>query len=465
MGAVVAALELLRNELLLFAGIGLLIGGLDDLLVDLIYGIRRTWRALTVYSRIPRMTARDLPAPGVAGPVAVFVPAWDEAAVISRMLLGCLDKWRGDDVQIFVGAYPNDQPTIDAVADVAARHGGGRVTLVINTQEGPTTKADCLNHLWRALRRWETGQGREAIAVVLHDAEDVVHPDALRLLGLLAPRFALVQLPVLPLVSARSRWVAGHYCDEFAEAHGKSLLVREALGAAMPSAGVGCGFNRAALGRIAAAQDDQPFDAASLTEDYELGLRLGEDGGRGVLVRMRDDAGELIATREYFPDTLSAAVRQKARWTIGIALAGWDRMGWVGRWRERWMRLRDRRAALAALVLFAAYVGLVLGVLAHGGALLLGRAPAGWPPPLPWLLVATSVLLVWRIIVRMLFVWRAYGPLEALRSIPRGIIANIIAMMAARRAVMLYLRYLRGHGLVWDKTSHRFPDSGRQVPR
>ena len=240
MGAAVAALELLRNELLLFAGIGLLIGGVDDLLVDLIYGVRRVWRSLTVYSRVPRMTARDLPPPGAAGPIAVFVPAWDEVAVIGRMLRGCLDKWRDDDVQIFVGVYPNDRPTIDAVADVAARHGRGRVTLVVNSRAGPTTKADCLNHLWLALRRWEAAQRREAIAVVLHDAEDVVHRDALRLLGLLAPRFALVQLPVLPLVSARSRWVAGHYCDEFAEAHGKSLLVREALGAALPSAGVGC---------------------------------------------------------------------------------------------------------------------------------------------------------------------------------------------------------------------------------
>jgi len=295
--------------------------------------------------------------------------------------------------------------------------------------------------------------------------EDVVHRDALRLIGLLAPRFALVQLPVLPLVSARSRWVAGHYCDEFSESHGKAMLVREALGAALPSAGVGCGFNRAALGAVAAARADRPFDATSLTEDYELGLRLGQDGGRGALVRMRDTEGGLIATREYFPDTLPAAVRQKARWTVGIALAGWDRMGWSGRWRERWMRLRDRRAALAALVLFAAYAGLVLGVLADGAALLLGRAPAPWPAPLPLLLAATTVMLAWRLAVRMLFVWRAYGPAEALRSVPRALIANVIAMMAARRAVMLYWRHLRGQALAWDKTRHRFPTGAEGAPR
>jgi len=465
MGAAVAAFELLRNELLLFAGVGLLLGGLDDMVLDMLYGARRLWRALTVYSRVPRMTARDLPPPGEAGPIAVFVPAWDEAAVIGAMLRGCLAAWPNENLHIFVGLYPNDRPTIEVVADLAAGPGAGRITLVINEQPGPTTKADCLNQLWRALRRWEVAEGREALAVVLHDAEDVVHPDALRVIGLLMPRFALVQLPVLPLVSARSRWVAGHYCDEFSEAHGKALLVREALGAALPSAGVGCGFNRAALGRVAAAREDRPFDATSLTEDYELGLRLGQDGGRGALVRMRDAEGGLIATREYFPDTLTAAVRQKARWTVGIALAGWDRMGWTGPWRERWMRLRDRRAALAALVLFAAYMGLVLGVLAHGTALLAGQAPAPWPAPLPALLAATTVMLAWRLMVRMLFVWRAYGWGEALRSIPRAIIANVIAMMAARRAVMLYWRHLRGQALAWDKTQHRFPiDAARARP-
>ncbi|HZV18053.1 MAG TPA: glycosyl transferase family protein [Sphingobium sp.] len=465
MGAAVAALELLRNELLLFAGVGLLLGGLDDLLLDLLYGVRRGWRALTIYSRIPRMTAPDLPPPGAAGPIAIFVPAWDEAAVIGRMLCGCLAAWRDEDLHIFVGTYPNDRATIDAVADVAAKGGAGRVTLVINEQAGPTTKADCLNQLWRALRRWEETEGRTALAVVLHDAEDVVHRDALRLIGMLAPRFALVQLPVLPLVSARSRWVAGHYCDEFAEAHAKSLLVREALGAALPSAGVGCGFNRAALGAVAAARGGRPFDATSLTEDYELGLRLGQDGGRGALVRMRDAEGGLIATREYFPDTLTAAVRQKARWTVGIALAGWDRIGWSGRWHERWMRLRDRRAALAALVLFAAYAGLVVSMVAHGGARLLGRESTPWPAPLPWLLAVTTVMLGWRLAVRMLFVWRAYGRAEALRSVPRALIANIIAMMAARRAVALYWRHLRGDALAWDKTHHRFPMDSAQAPQ
>ena len=458
MGMLLALLELARNELLLFAGIGLLIGGLDDLLVDLIYGLRRLWRRITVYMRFPRMTARDLPPSGSAGPIAIFIPAWDESAVIGHMLRRSLALWAREDVQIFLGAYPNDPATVAAAETAIADEHRGKVTIVVNDRPGPTTKADCLNQLWKALLRWETERGGPALAVVLHDAEDVVHADALRVIGALIPRFALVQLPVLPLVSTRSRWISGSYCDEFAEAHAKALRVREALGAALPSAGVGCGFERVALGRIASAEHGGPFDPRSLTEDYELGLRLGEQGGRGILVRMRDDTGSLIATREYFPDTLGAAVRQKARWMTGIALAGWDRLGWRGGWSEMWMRLRDRRAALAALILAAAYLGLVLSVLAMLATWLTGTRHRPWPPLLEQLLWLNTVMLGWRLAMRMLFVWRAYGPVEALRSVPRTIIGNVIAMMAARRAVAAYVRHLRGQPLGWEKTAHRFPD-------
>jgi adsorption protein B len=34
--------------------------------------------------------------------------------------------------------------------------------------------------------------------------------------------------------------ISGHYCDEFAEAHGKFMPVRQKLGASLPLAGVGC---------------------------------------------------------------------------------------------------------------------------------------------------------------------------------------------------------------------------------
>ncbi|MFX8637222.1 glycosyltransferase family 2 protein, partial [Acinetobacter baumannii] len=83
--------------------------------------------------------------------------------------------------------------------------------------------------------------------------------------------------PVRPEPQAASRWVGGHYCDEFAESHAKAMVVRDWLGVSLPAAGVGCAFSRAAIEAIAARRGcAQPFAAECLTEDYEFGLLVGE---------------------------------------------------------------------------------------------------------------------------------------------------------------------------------------------
>ncbi|WP_336963942.1 glycosyl transferase family protein [Sphingobium aquiterrae] len=444
-----------QHEIMLFAACGLVLGGLDDALIDILFFWRWLWRRLFIYSRYQPMTTATLPDAVDRAPLAIFVPAWDEAAVIGQMLRDLTGKWGAARYRVFVGAYPNDPATIGIVA--AAARDRPVIMPVVTARPGPTTKADCLNALWDAMLRDEAATGQRYKAVILHDAEDVVHPDALRLLDRMADRFDLVQLPVKPYKSQYGSWVSGHYLDEFAEAHGKYLCVREAIGAAVPSAGVGCAFSRAALARLAAEQGGHPFDPGSLTEDYEIGLRIVEHGGRSVFVRMADALGEIVCTREHFPDTLRLAVRQKARWTVGIALAGWDRMGWGNGLAERWMRLRDRRAALAALILFAAYLSLVLQLPIW--MLALAGAPSHLSPSplLSMLLLATGVLMAWRLIIRMLFVTRAHGWTQGLLSVPRTFVANLVAILAARRAIFIYLGTLRGHPLIWDKTPHVFP--------
>jgi adsorption protein B len=119
---------------------------------------------------------------------------------------------------------------------------------------------------------------------------------------------------------------------------------------------------------------------------------------------------------------------------------------------------------LAALVLAAAYLGLILGVLIMLMGWAVGFASNPWPAGLRMLLWLTTYLLIWRVAVRMLFVWHAYGVVEAFRSVPRTFIGNIIAMAAARRAMAVYIRHLRGQPLGWDKTAHRFPDDQAAGP-
>ena len=190
---------------------GFLIGGIDDLVVDALYAaryLRRRWRG------VRDLTLSDMAPP--RGRLAVFVPAWDEAAVIGPMLRTALARFDHPGYRIYVGTYPNDRATIDAVADVAASD--SRVRLVIGPQPGPTTKADNLNALWHALKQDEAATGTTATGIVLHDAEDVVHPGELRVFDEYLTRFDAVQLPVFPLPDPRSRLIGGTYMDEFAEA-------------------------------------------------------------------------------------------------------------------------------------------------------------------------------------------------------------------------------------------------------
>ncbi|WP_107963535.1 glycosyltransferase [Sphingomonas sp. PP-CE-3G-477] len=256
-------IDVFARETMLFAGVGLLLGGLDDLLIDVIFIVLRVR-----YGRRPRLTLATLPPPSRPGRIAVFVAAWDEVAVIGGMLATALARYDHDDYRIYVGVYPNDRGTIDAVAEVAQRD--ARVRMVIGPRDGPTTKADCLNTLWRALRRDDARETLQTKAIVLHDAEDVVHAQELRVFDSLIDRYEVVQLPVLPLVNRGARLVSGHYADEFAESHAKQIIVRTALGAGMPLAGTGCVIAPDVLAMIAQARGGDPFDASSLTEDYEL---------------------------------------------------------------------------------------------------------------------------------------------------------------------------------------------------
>ena len=160
-----------HHEILLFALAGLLIGGFDDFLMDIFFLVRHIKRRLFVYTRHKKMTGATLPLSNNPGKIAIFVPAWNEANVIGRMLRGCLDTWRTDDFSIFVGTYPNDPATIHAVADIAADD--GRIRQIILPHAGGTTKADCLNHIWAAMLREEAALGVRFKAIVLHDAEQV----------------------------------------------------------------------------------------------------------------------------------------------------------------------------------------------------------------------------------------------------------------------------------------------------
>jgi adsorption protein B len=439
---------LVEHVLILFAGLFFLIGMLDELAVDLIW----LWLKLTGRANSHRLGPDDVSRP-LAGPAAVFIAAWHEAPVIGATVAHTLRSWPHEKLRLYVGCYRNDPATIEAA--LAAADDDPRLRLVIHGRDGPSTKADCLNRLYRALREDEQRAGTIARMVVIHDAEDMIDPAALSLLDEHIGDADLVQLPVLPYPLPQSRWIASHYCEEFAEAHGKAMVVRDALSAGLPTAGVGCAIARDALDALDSKRGGEgPFAAECLTEDYELGLGISEFGGRSRFIRSRAPDGRLVATRACFPARLDWAVRQKTRWVHGIAFQSWDRLGWSRRPADLWMRLRDRRGPLTALVLAVAY--LLLGMVSVGWISSLAGANLGSRHS-PLILALLSVNLMgflWRAGWRFAFTAREYGWAEGFRAVLRIPIANMIAILAGRRALTGYVASLAGRAPSWDKTRH-----------
>jgi len=448
---VLPGLLALEQELLLFAAFWFIISALDEMAVDFSW----LWLRLTGRAR-DRSLPQSTENPVLGGRAAVLVPAWQEDEVIGTMVSHTLKVWPQQAMVLYVGCYSNDPATITAAMKGAA--GDPRVRLVILDRQGPTTKADCLNRLYRALCDDEQRSATRFKSVILHDAEDMVHPAALGAIDRALSEVEFVQLPVRPEPQPSSNWVAGHYSDEFAEAHAKSMVVRHALGAAIPAAGVGCGFARKVFEQLVEerAGNDMPgpFAADCLTEDYELGLLVSLGGGKSSFLRLRDQFGDLVATRAFFPSRIEDAVRQKARWVHGIAFQGWDRLGWKGGLIDMWMAVRDRRGPLTAIVLAAAYLLIVIEAVLGVARLSGWQGPHAISPVLAAMLAASFAAFVWRALWRFGFTAREYGLAEGVLAVLRIPVANVISIMAGRRAIMSYIRSLRGSQPDWDKTAH-----------
>ncbi len=448
----------------------ILVLGVDDLFIDIAYWVRRGARALGVYRRYPKADA-SLFDGRREQPIAVMIPAWQEADVIGSMLMRAISTLDYENYHIFVGVYPNDPDTNAAVDPVSQRN--RNVHKVICARPGPTTKADCLNNIVQAMFDFEKRAGIAFAGYALHDSEDLIGDLELRLFNHLLPAKDLIQLPVYPLPEPWGQFTAWHYADEFAEQHAKDLVVREAILGQVPSAGVGTCFSRRALLRLMEAHEGQPFDVASLTEDYEIALRLHRWDLEQVFVRFpsrpvaeaRRDGTEsaVVAIREHFPNRFRTAVRQKSRWIIGIMLQGWRNVRWDGGALLKYFLWRDRRALLGHPVAFLANL-LVIQLL--GLALYQAVAAEPWyflpvftdNQLLMTLLWLNAFLLLNRALHRMYFVGTYYGVGPALLALPRMLWANIINFCAMVRALNQFLRAGRGGRLAWDKTAHTFPE-------
>jgi adsorption protein B len=428
----------------------ILISGLDDLWISLVHLFTRR-------EPFPWPAESDLDQAGER-PIAILVPLWQEHRVIGAMLERNLSTIRYRNYTVFVGIYPNDPLTARAAAGVARRH--PRVQLTQCPRKGPTSKGDCLNWIYRSMRDYEERHGVRFEVVVTHDAEDLIHADSLRLINWFSRRYEMVQVPVLPLPTGGREFTHGLYCDEFAEFQTKDIPVRQRLHGFLPANGVGTGFAREALDRLAEVHQGHAFDPECLTEDYENGFRLNALGYRQLFVPLRFDFLGPMATREYFPRKWRPAVRQRSRWVVGIALQGWQNHGWRGSWQQIYWFWRDRKGLVGNLI-----SPLVNLVCLYSTASYL-CVPAGQPWHLGshiplWasrICFATCWIALVQMGMRFQASARVYGWRFATGVPVRMLWGNLVNCAATAAALKQFSEaQWRRETLVWRKTEHVYP--------
>ena len=390
--------------------------------------------------------------------IAIFVPCWKESGVIGNMIRHNLAAICYSNFDFFIGAYPNDESTVTAAGHLAESY--RNVHVAACPHPGPTSKADCLNWIYQRMLLYEEEHGVSFDTVVLHDAEDLIHPEALGLINRARASYAMVQVPVLPLTTPVQEFTHRIYCDEFAEYQTIDMPARQFSHSFIPSNGVGTGFARKILDELARERGNRVFDPASLTEDYEIGVHVHECGYEQLFAPLRHDDRGWVATREYFPRRVRSAVKQRTRWVMGIALQCWERTGWRGSWRNRYWFWRDRKGLITNPLTLLTNLLFTLGLtdLIASAATHRPWAFAVSNPKIIALCVMTLALQCLRLGIRMVCVERIFGLVFALGVPLRAFHGNVVNCLASLGAIWRYANArFRGQPLVWLKTEHAYP--------
>ncbi|MBC7437819.1 MAG: glycosyl transferase family protein, partial [Bdellovibrionales bacterium] len=475
-GGYISALDMMAAVVVVI----ICISAADDLFIDLWYWTRRLYRAATAGPGHPALTAAQMHAKSEQ-PLAIMVPAWLEHDVVAAMIENMVEVLDYQNYHIFVGTYINDSKTTGQVERMCLRY--RQVHRAAVPHDGPTSKADCLNAIVEAIQTYEQLHDTEFAGVVLHGSEDVLHPLELKFFNYLLPRKDLIQLPVTSLERQWHELVAGTYMDEFAESHARDMALRESVAGVVPSAGTGTCFSRRALKTLVGATHGRPFNANSLSEDYDTGTRLAKLGMHSIFgvfpvafrIERRAWTGgsatrELtvsmpLCVRQFFPDTFRLAYRGKARLILGNCMQSWQQVRWKGSLAARYLMLHDSKSTITALVNVLAcvlaaqylliYIAQNAGLWPKGtAASSLFAANSGWRALL-WFI---AVSLVIRCAHRVYFTTTLYGWEHGLIAVPRMVVSNFVNFMAVARAWRLLIAWLfRNKPLAWVKTAKDAP--------
>jgi adsorption protein B len=431
---------------LLVVGIAISISAIDDLIVDCLWFLTARKRADALHVPLPQEGTRPRPR------IAVFVANWREADVLGRMVDGNLANITYRPVTFVLGVYPNDAETL-SVAKVLVGKYPEIVKLVINRQNGPTSKGQMLNEMFSAL------YAEHEIApelVVLHDSEDIIDSRSFEVFASRSAEYAFIQIPVFSLDSRQRSKVGATYMEEFAERHTREMVVRSALGSFIPSAGVGTCLRNDLIFHFLNSRG-HVLQPGTVTEDYILGAETHRDGYRSTFAysRLPQDP-TIVATLEYFPKTFWASVKQKSRWVFGITFDATSRLGWSGSLWDTFFFYRDRKGAitnlLAPLSLLLLLIALMVGVKDQSLSRTLHFLPATM---LVFNTIAMSVRLYFKAIA-FREIYGIYGIGGILSRWPLAMIINAVAVLCAWRSFLIESSFA-SRPITWVKTQHELP--------
>lgn len=382
------------------------------------------------YASRARLSNHDLPV------ISVIIALYDEAEVLPGLIaaLSRLDYPRRK-LDIILALEAHDTATRATARALAARQA---LRVVVLPPLGPMTKPRALNMALQAARG-------ELIAV--YDAEDSPHRQQLRHAAeafAADPGLGVVQAP-LGWYNREDNWLTAQFALEYATQFHALLPLLSRLDWPLPLGGTSNVFRRSALEQCGA------WDPFNVTEDADLGFRLGRQGWRAGLIEP--------GTLEEAPIKPRAWINQRSRWLKGHFVT-WlvhmreprnliETLGWSGVFSLSFTVLANMLSALVhaptvlAMALGASLLGLVpgWGALWTLGALMMGAAyssamvcaitgarRAGFRPTLSSVLSMPAYWLL-----------QAPAALKALRELPR-------------------------HPYLWDKTQHGVSRARRETP-
>ena len=408
----------MSTQILYFIGLFLamlyLVMGFDDFIWDLVtLTFRRRYRKQRLdfkelNSRPPKL-------------LALAVAAWHEDNVLGDVISNIVEStdYPKSMYHIFLGVYPNDAASIQVARTLEKTY--SNIHVVINDTPGPTSKAQNLNYVIQQIQVFEQEKGLKFAALTIHDSEDVVHPLELKVTNYLLETHEAMQFPVFPMMRMPKfsnffqNLTTGTYADEFAENHFSTMVSRYTAKAFVPSAGTGFTLSRETLESFG---KDYVLPKDSLTEDYRLSLTLYEKGIEMYYVLEKvpriNKNGKLtwdfVTTRSIFPNTFKAAVKQKARWILGITMQSFrfrDIFQMKGiRFSGRYSLYKDLKAKIGNLLVLVGYPVLVYFLV----SLFVPLTPIYPKGTLSWYLcLIVTVMMIERQLFRSVAIYNVYG--------------------------------------------------------